>query len=370
MRVLVFDSDSDMRKEMEEQPFSTESELESLVHQNPDSLLDEEIAIIARQPGTRAGSPDLIALDQYANTVIFELKKGKSGTGSASEKTILGQPQTYAGAFSSFSHTELNDMYQSYLSEIKDGKWDDETRGNLPSSLSELYEQSFSRSLEADEYNINQRMVIVAEAITRRTARNVRYNLNEGMNMQCVEAKRMWSPEDELTFLSCYTVVDYPLQRIKPKRSAEGDYQDLLEEIKEKVLANLSEVDFPIPNDRVTKNPRNELTFDDESLYQETNVGYWVRPELNGGYVSVRVRLNTWREVDEDKQEVMNNIRENLDFSDSRFSFSGESREPVTQEIPVSMQQGQLSDDSKEEIIEEITRLIHKVHPVLWQELR
>jgi len=144
-------------------------------------------------------------------------------------------------------------MYQSYLLEVKGGKWEGVTSKNLPSSLSELYEQRFSRSLEADEYNINQRMVIVAEAITRRTSRNVRYNLNEGMNMQCVEVKRMWSPEEELTLLSCYTVVDYPLQRIKPKRSAEGDYQGLLEEIKEAVIANLSEIDFPIPNDRVER---------------------------------------------------------------------------------------------------------------------
>lgn len=67
MRVLAFDSDNDMRKEMEEQPFSTEAELERLVHRNPESLLDEKITIIARQPGTRAGSPDLVALDQYAN---------------------------------------------------------------------------------------------------------------------------------------------------------------------------------------------------------------------------------------------------------------------------------------------------------------
>ena len=64
--------------------FDGESEMEALLHANPELLLDELVFVFSRQPRLDPGLPDLVALDQYGNVVVFELKKGLSGTGSAS----------------------------------------------------------------------------------------------------------------------------------------------------------------------------------------------------------------------------------------------------------------------------------------------
>lgn len=79
-------------------PFQSEERLERLLHKIPSLLLDEQVLIVGRQVGVETGTLDLLGIDKYGNVVVFELKKGDSGSGSASEGSILSQPQQYAQA--------------------------------------------------------------------------------------------------------------------------------------------------------------------------------------------------------------------------------------------------------------------------------
>ena len=56
-----------------------EKDLESLLENNPDSIINEEILLIGRQVTTNFNTRlDLIGLDRFGNTVIMELKRDRT----------------------------------------------------------------------------------------------------------------------------------------------------------------------------------------------------------------------------------------------------------------------------------------------------
>jgi len=119
MRPVSLDREVDPPRaiECDQQYAEDEYELESLVDAVPEVLLDEPVLIIGRQVNLDTGVLDLLALDRWANTLVFELKRGKSDVGSASEATILSQPIAYARSLSGYDHDDLNDVYQDYCAE-------------------------------------------------------------------------------------------------------------------------------------------------------------------------------------------------------------------------------------------------------------
>ncbi|WP_435365116.1 hypothetical protein [Haloarchaeobius sp. DYHT-AS-18] len=209
----------------------SEEELESLLHANPAMLLDEDVFIFSRQYPLEGGIPDLLALDKFGNVQVFELKAGKSGTGSASEETILGQPQTYAQSIHSYDYARLNEVYQRYKSDIAQGRWDVPERLAPADALRDAHESVFGVSLKPDEFNSEQRMVVVAEEITRQTEQNARYLLNNGMNIQCVEVQCFERDGSQQRTVATNTVVDYDLSRVRPARAANPTYPEVISEL-------------------------------------------------------------------------------------------------------------------------------------------
>jgi RecB family endonuclease NucS len=96
------DSVSSSVTALQQDPIRPEAALESILHANPQLIADEPLLIIGRQVRLDSGVADLLACDRHGNVVVVEVKIGRSGTGSASEETILSQPQTYAGSLSNF----------------------------------------------------------------------------------------------------------------------------------------------------------------------------------------------------------------------------------------------------------------------------
>lgn len=235
-------------------PFELEGELEELLNANPKLLVDEPIFIFSRQPGLETGIPDLLGIDQYGNVVVFELKKGKSGSGSASEETILSQPQNYAQSLASFTYEDLNQLYDTYQDRLADGRWD--VDGNLvqESELTDAMESKLGATLMPRDFNQEQRIVILAETITRRTRENARYLLEQGLHIQCAEVQRFEQADDEAatdqSVLVTSTPVDYDLSRVKPDRVGHPVYPERLKKIVDRAFPDLrSVVEAEVPSE-------------------------------------------------------------------------------------------------------------------------
>jgi hypothetical protein len=220
----------------------TESVLESMLHANPQAILDEEIFIFGRQTQVETGILDLLALDRYGNLLVIELKVGQSGSGSASEETILSQPQNYAQSLESYTYDRLDDIYQDYREDIQSGRWAISDASVPANDLQSAFESVFGESLEPDEFNPDQRMVIVAEQITSRTQRNARYLLDQGLNIQCIEIQRFNSDITDHAVLATNTIVDHHLSRVRPDRKLNPIYPDVVRDLVERVFPELQSV--------------------------------------------------------------------------------------------------------------------------------
>jgi hypothetical protein len=245
MRAFEFKDDESPTRtaELSQRGVETEWQLESWLHANPDVILDEPLLIFGRQYGLDTGIPDLLALDQWGNTVVAELKKGQSGTGSASEETILSQPQNYAQSLSSYEYKDLEDIYGAYKTSLNDDEWEVGNAAVQEDTLIEAHQTVFGGDIDRTEFNEFQRMVILAEDITSQTESNARYLLKRGLDVQCVEVQWFASEAGhESSILVSSTVVDYPLSRVQPERSS-ADYSNLTEAIRDRVAGRVGSME-------------------------------------------------------------------------------------------------------------------------------
>jgi hypothetical protein len=219
-----------------------ESKLEGWLHENPELILDEQLLIIGRQVRLDSGVADLIALDEFANVVVIEVKIGRSGSGSASEETILSQPQAYASSLSNFDYQALNDNYQDFIERLYDGDWDvagDPVAGGI---LQTDVKSEFGKEIAEHEFNTEQRMVVVAERITERTAANARFLLEQGLHFQCTEVQRFSAPDEDAgdrSLLASSVVVDYDLTRVRPTSRGSPTYPEIVAPIVEAIFPSV-----------------------------------------------------------------------------------------------------------------------------------
>lgn len=212
MRIFQFNdySNSDQASESKARPVARagqgegEAELEAWLNSSPEALLDERVLLFSRQPGLSTGVPDLLGIDRFGNVLIFELKIGDSGSESASEASIVSQPQLYAQAIDQHTYTELNDLYLEY----KDGDWEVPEVVQENNTLIDAFNSHFDQQLKSWELNASQRLVIVAESITAQTRQSTRWLRDRGLDVQCVEVQRFEFPSGEIGF-GAVTVVDY-----------------------------------------------------------------------------------------------------------------------------------------------------------------
>lgn len=319
MRVFeTSDEQTDDLAQLDQRPVETEQELESILNQNPDVLLDEQIFVFSRQPSLDPGLPDLVGLDQYGNAVVFELKRGLSGTGSASEETILSQPQNYARALGPFDYDDLDELYQEYQQQIRTGEWDVDESLIPAESLDDAFEEVFGRVLKPEDYNQHQRMVIVAETITGQTAENARYLQDQGLYIQAQEVQLFESPNGSSKTLATSVVVDYDDRRVRPSRVGNPTYDEVNQEIFERAYPQIQSLVGgstvgQLVNSFDNREPRLRSQHPDHPEAVEFSLR--VKPRTGG---QVRVTLD----VDND-DDAVGKIRENATlFEENGFEVS------------------------------------------------
>lgn len=129
-----------------------ERRLEDWIYRDP-AILGMELAIIGRQVYTEHGGIiDLLAIDNQANTLIIELKKGRT------PREIIAQVLDYASWVSQLDYDDLDQIAQS------------KQRKSLPT----IYNEAFDDSLP-DAVNTSHNMVIVASELDDSSERIINY---------------------------------------------------------------------------------------------------------------------------------------------------------------------------------------------------
>ena len=151
---------------------STEIALEARLEdwlENDISMIDQDLLVIGRQVRTDFGGEiDLLCLDGAGDTVIIELKKGKT------PRDVTAQTLDYASWVRDLGIEQIEEIASHY--------------GKLEGPLDDVFEEKFKSPLP-DTLNVNHRSLIVAEAMDASTERIVRYlsDLNVPINVATVQ---------------------------------------------------------------------------------------------------------------------------------------------------------------------------------------
>lgn len=366
MRVFSFDRDALRTLELDRDAVETEWQLESWLHANPEVILNEPLLIFGRQYSLSTGLPDLLALDQWGNIVVVELKKGQSGSGSASEETILSQPQNYAQSLSGYEYEDLEDIYREYKTNVRD-EWDVSDAAVVEDTLREAHETALGG---VDEFNTHQRMVILAEEITSRTENNARYLLEQGLAVQCVEVQWFQFPENAATdtsLLVSSTVVDYPLSRVQPEDS-KVDYSDLIRKVRDRVYSEVADITHHESAEDVSGIASRRLGFGSEHQDHPDTVLYRFTPRMvEQGRSTISIGL--FGSDEEEKDQVREVIAAHADELEG-YETSDEHR-PNSNLVYLEFEMMDREPDEEftDAVVEAMTKLVRHYHPKLVEEV-
>ncbi len=132
------------------------------------SVLDPDLLVIGKQvPTDFGGAIDLLCLDREGDTVIVELKRGKT------PRDVTAQALDYASWVKNLSFKHLTEIADKHFGH--------------PDSLSRAFRERFGQDLP-EELNLNHRSLIVAAALDDSTERIVKYlfDLNVPINIATV----------------------------------------------------------------------------------------------------------------------------------------------------------------------------------------
>lgn len=204
-------------KEQEFKEENKEIDLEVLLEKNPEYFFDSsKILIIGRQVTTNLNTfIDLLGVDQFGNTVVIELKRGKT------PRETLVQLIEYASFIDNLDYDQLNEIYQNYSGE---------------DATLEDYHQEYYKS-DAEEklsWNKNSKLVIVASKITPEIKQTSMYLRKKGLDVYCLEFKYFVNKADNKMISSDFVVGDEEFIRTKINSSAQLPKTD-----KDKFIAEL-----------------------------------------------------------------------------------------------------------------------------------
>jgi hypothetical protein len=209
--------------------FSSEKSIEDLVKKNPEIVSDgEPLLIIGRQVSTDYGTViDLLGLTVSGDTVIIELKKGMT------PREVITQTLEYAVWIQNLGYADLNRITIDNV-DVK--------------SLREHYMSYFGESalIENIIENVNreQRLVIIAKEIDKRTEDIARYLREKGIDLWCLKYSHFSGQSGE-KYLHVDTIVGK-----EPRRGAGPELPSVPELYKnlDKVIGTIKSQEFTAPD--------------------------------------------------------------------------------------------------------------------------
>ena len=148
----------------------SENEIEEFLFNNP-SFLGERLLYIGRQVVTSTGKRiDLLALDQYANVLVLELKRGPA------PREIIAQVLDYTAWLSKLSERQIEDIARTHF----------EKYGEKYSSIIEAFELTFGTKL-SNRIGSEIIPVLLADDFSEDIINPISYLYEYGLPVQCIE---------------------------------------------------------------------------------------------------------------------------------------------------------------------------------------
>lgn len=367
MRVYDFDQSENPpgTEKLERRSVESEWQLESWLFANPEVILDERLLIFGRQYGLDSGYPDLLALDRWGNVVVIELKKGQSGLGSASEGSILSQPQEYAQSLSNYEYDDLETIYDELKTKVRNDEWHPGESGVIEESLVEAHDSAFGTNIDEADFNQRQRMIILAERITSQTESNASYLLEHGLNVQCVSVQLFVRPagdentESEYAVLGSATVVDYPRSQVQPEDNT-VDYSQLHLDVRDQVYPRIKEdLQLEERNEIAKPTHKQAIGFGSNHPGHPSPLKYGMEPliEEKG---KINFRVNLWNTSSDQHTELRQFLAAQLDEMDGYTLAENPDRSMGVISKEMEVDRGGFTPS---ELAQELVDLVQFLHP-------
>jgi len=174
MKVFTINRDGKLieYKEREFCEIKGEEDLEELLEYNPEYFFKgSKVMIIGRQVRTNLNSfIDLLGIDISGNTVVVELKRGKT------PRETLAQLLEYASFVQNLNYEELNEIYRLYTGADRD--------------LEDEHRQFFNQTRDEQvSFNKSTKLMIVAQEISREIKQTALFLRRVGVDIYCIEFK-------------------------------------------------------------------------------------------------------------------------------------------------------------------------------------
>ena len=145
----------------------TEKDFENLLANNITNLIREDYLMPIFQERRRQEEPDILALDKDGTLYIFELKRTKS------EPAHLLQVMRYGQRFGVFDYKQLDKKYQLY---------EEDSKNTLQRAHKEYF--GLEKELLENDFNKNQRFIVVTNGIDIGTLRSIIYWKEKGLPIE------------------------------------------------------------------------------------------------------------------------------------------------------------------------------------------
>ncbi len=208
-------------KEQNYETTHQETQLESLLENNPEYFFEaSKVLVIGRQVTTNLNTfIDLLGIDKFGNTVVIELKRGKT------PRETVAQILEYASFVENLDYAQLDEIYQDYSGE--------------DIGLAEYHREYFEN--EEDEqvsFNKSIKLVIVAQEVSREIRQTALFLRRKGVDIYCMEFKYFETRAGEQIISSDFVVgeEEFIRQRVQSVSLPKVDKQQFLKSLDENGL--------------------------------------------------------------------------------------------------------------------------------------
>ena len=245
-------------KEHDFEKIKREADLESLLENNPEYFFKgSKILIIGRQVTTSLNkSIDLLGIDKSGNTVVIELKRGKT------PRETVAQILEYASFVENLDYSQLNEIYQDYSGE--------------EISLEEYHQQYFQNELEEKvSFNKTVRLIIVGQEISKEIKHTALFLRKKGIDIYCVEFKYFETQSGEKIISSDFVIGEEEFIRYKVKSAS-------LPKVDEKQFLNSLDKNGLKVFQKIF-----EFAKENNLMFRWGSKGFSLNVELNNGFVGL-----------------------------------------------------------------------------------
>ena len=284
---------------------SYEEQLENWILHNPGILTEGENILFIKREKSLEKSEDLLGIDEEGNTVIIELKRGRT------PRTVIAQALEYASRVSRFDYRDLDNIALKFFIEI-----------GLPyKSLHEAFCDYFE-TIKKDDFeklaNKKQRIILVAQDISEDVLNTADYLREYGISIRCVAFR--YYKEGKLVIVDLDPDVrgsyDAPVKASNSISSSDTEKFLLL--VREQILDRYSDRIF-----YATKKPNRLVGF---RLDQQGRIGVSISLQVDG---KLRYNIVISYEDLEKNKHVCENIKEKLESQGETIYLEDKKKEKL-----------------------------------------